>query len=425
MRKVFIILTLLASVIILVPQSHAGDTGIEGFNAISFRPNTDGKGIFNVDTANVLYPGEMNIGSHFSYARKTVSFSDPALGGLVTDLAENQVLMNLNVGIGLLEFLDVGMDIPIVLMQNGTRCLNATCSNLNNYTGSSLGDIRFAIKLRILEDKKGSVGLALISDVGIPTGKRKLFTGGKNASYEQRVAVSKKFKHAEVAANIGYRIVDSVEALNIKYDDSLTFGVAAKAFFPKDFFAYGTITGNAYLADSSKASTPVELMAGVGHKWKNGLKCSLGGGVKLVDGITAADYRAMGHCGIEFGLTKKAKERLNPNPIQEWVISMKTNQWRLKKSQKELLEDVIRWLNEDHFRRIVIIGSADDRALYDYNMNLSTKRAIAARNYLFKRSVLPEQVSIRTYGEVLPVAYGKTNYDRSLNRSIVIRELRN
>lgn len=404
---------------------YADDTGIAGFNGVFFRPTVDGQGILNVDTARVLFPGAMYAGSHFQYARRTISFSDPALGGLVTDLVENQVLMNVVMGVGLFSFLDAGVDIPIALMQNGTSCLDATCTTVSNYTGYGLGDIRLVLKLKILDDKEGSVGLALASDVGFPSGKRNLFTGGKNPSYEQRLIVSKTFKHAEIAANIGYRIVDRVEQLGIIYDDSLTFGLGVRGFLPRDFFLYGTVTGNALLADASKAATPVEFMGGFGHRWKkHNIACQLGGGARLVDGVTAADYRAMGFCGIDFGLTQKARNHLNPQPVMEWMIPLNTNQYTLKRAQTEILDDVVRWLQANRERRVLIIGKADDRASYDYNMKLSTARALNARDYLLAHSVLPEQIKLATHGEAVPFVYGKSPEDRRVNRSIVVQEIR-
>lgn len=414
--------------------STAGDTGIDGFNGLFFRPNVDGQGILNVDTANVLYPGAANVAANFQYARRTISFSDPALQGLVTDLVENQVITNLTLGVGLLEFLDFGVDVPIILMQNGTDCLNAACTGISNYSGFGLGDMRFVVKLRILDETKYPFGLALASDIGVPTGNRRLFTGGKNASYEQRLIASKKFKHFEVAANLGYRIVDHVEAVGITYDDSLTFGAGVRGYLPYDLYAYGTISGNAFLSDNSGAGTPVEFMGGVGRKWKNGVSCQIGAGARLVDGISAADFRAMGSCGIEFGLTEAARAHVSPafaekydaghRPPERWVIPMDTNQSRLRTKQTEVLEDVIRWLSADRKRRVVIIGNADDRASYDYNMKLSTKRALAARNYLFGRNVGSEQVVIQTQGEIHPLSEGKTEKSRSENRSIVIQEVR-
>jgi hypothetical protein len=268
------------------------------------------------------------------------------------------------------------------------------------------------------------VGLALASDVGVPTGNRQLFTGGNKPSYEQRLIVSKTFKYVEVAGNIGYRIVDRVQAMGLTYDDSLTFGAAVKGFLPHNLYAYGTVTGNAFLTTDS-GGTPVEFMGGVGHRWQNGVKCEIGGGARIVDGVTAADFRAMGSCGIDFGLTRAAREHLNPKPLAEWVIPMRTNQSKLKLVQKDMLDDVIRWLHEDRERRVRIVGNADDRASYKYNMKLSTKRAIAARDYLFAHAVLPEQVIISTHGEAVPRVYGKTSYDRRVNRSIVVKEVRN
>jgi len=410
--------------------AFAGDTGIDGFNGIFFRPNVDGQGILGVDSANVLYPGVAHAGAYFQYARNTISFTDPALANLKTDLVENQVLMNLVLGVGILDFLDVGMDIPIALMQNGTQCLNAGCTNLTSYSGAALGDIRFVIKLRLMDEKDRPFSLALASDIGIPTGNRRLFTGGKNAYYEQRLLMSRRWRHVEAMLNLGYRVVDRVEALGMEYDDMFTFGAGVKGYLPHKLYAYATVAGSKILSDGGSASAPVEFMGGVGRTFKKHISCDLSGGARLVDGVTAADFRVMGRCGIDFGLTRKARAHLDPDaypyrPPVEWVIPMATNSYRLGRQQKEMLEDVIRWLVEDRSRRAAIVGNADDRNLYDYNMRLATRRALAARDYLFARGVGPDQVVLVTQGEAIPASEGKGEAQRARNRSIVIREIKN
>lgn len=429
-KKIIATFIICATAILLSPTpARAGDTGIDGFNALFFRPNVDGMGIFNIDAANTLRPGSANIAGYFQYARHTVSFSDPALHGLVTDLVENQVLANFTLGIGLFEFLDAGMDIPIALMQNGTNCGNTTCTAVSNYSGAGLGDIRFVLKLRLVKDEPGSVGLALASDIGIPTGNRRLFTGGDGASYEQRLIVSKSFKQVDLSANVGYRAVKKAQAMGLTYDDALTFGGGARVKLPKQMYAYATVAGTSILAHDGSGRTPVEFMGGVGHTWKNGVSCDIGGGVRVVDGVSAADYRAMGRCGIAFDLIKKhespQKSAAQLAPPEEWVIPMQTNQWRLDREQKEMLEDLIRWLAIDRGRQVMIAGNADDRASFDYNMKLSTRRALAARDYLIGHGVPPEQLVLSTRGEALPLKQGKTEEARGENRSIVIQEMRN
>ncbi|MFA5186488.1 MAG: OmpA family protein [Patescibacteria group bacterium] len=422
--SISIILVLISSFV-----SFADDTGVDGFNGLFFRPNVDGQGISSVDTARVLTPGVAHVGGYFQYARRTISFSDPALAGLTTDLAENQVLMNLVLGVGILDFLDVGMDIPIALMQNGTKCLNAGCTNLTNYTGSALGDIRFVIKLRLMDEANYPFSLALASDVGIPTGNRRLFTGGKNAYYEQRLIASRRFKHVEVAANVGYRVVDKVEALGMDYDDSLTYGAGVKGFLPHKLYAFATVSGFKILSEGGSASSPVEFMGGIGRDFARHVSCNIGGGARLVDGITAADFRVMGSCGIDFGLTRKARAALDPDaypyrPPVEWIISLRTNQYKLMSEQREILDDVIRWLVADRSRKASITGNADDRASYDHNMKLATQRAMAARDYLFARGIGPDQIVLVTNGEAVPVEAGKDQKDRAANRSIVITEIK-
>jgi|GEM_PF-5701327 len=421
---IFLLLSFIVSA-----NSHAGDTGIDGFDGLFFRPNADGRGVLGVDSAQVLAVGVAHARGYFQYARRTISFSDPALGGLTTDLAENQVLMNLTLGVGLLDFLDVGMDIPIALMQNGTECLNAGCTNLQNYSGAGLGDMRFVIKLRLMDEADKPFSLALASDIGIPSGNRRLFTGGKGPSYEQRIIASRRFGPVTAAVNLGYRVVDKVQALGLTYDDMFTYGASVEGELPHKLYAFATITGAKILSDGGSASTPVEFMGGIGRRFKRHVSCDVSGGARIVDGITAADYRVMGSCGISFGLTRRARASLDPDaypyrPPVEWVIPMATNRYRLKAAQEETLDDVIRWLIADRARRAEIVGNADDRASYDYNMKLATRRALAARNYLFARGIGPDQVVIATHGEAMPVEDGKGAVQRAANRSIVIREIK-
>ncbi len=420
----------LVAIFFIATNAQADDSGVQGFNGLFFRPNVDGKGIANVDTANTLASGAAHVGAYFGYARKTISFSDPLLANLKTDLAENQVLADFVLGFGILDFLDIGIDIPVALMQNGTKCLNAGCTDLTNYSGAGLGDIRFAIKLRLMPDEPGRFGLALLSDIGIPTGKRTLFTGGKGPSYEQRLIASKTWGRVTVAANVGYRAVEKTQAMGMTYDDQLTFGGGARVELPKRLYAYATIAGNHIFASSQSGRTPVEFLGGIGRHWNKGISCDVGGGARVVDGVSAADYRVMGRCGIDFDLLhrKPAATTTPPStlgPPQEWLVPMATNQWRIGKEQGERLEDVMRWLAEDRARRVLIAGNADDRALFDYNLKLSTQRALAARDYLIQRGVPPEQLVLSTYSEMKPTAAGKTDADRSSNRSMAITELQN
>lgn len=417
-------------VVTSIPRpTAADDSNIQGFNGLFFRPNIDGRGIANVDTATTLEQGAANVSAYFQYARRTISFSDPLLAGLTTDIVENQVLMDFVAGFGILEFLDFGFDIPIALMQNGTKCLNAGCTTLTNYSGAALGDIRFALKLRLMPDEPGRFGLALLSDIGIPTGKRTLFTGGKGPSYEQRLIASKTWGRVLLAANVGYRAVEKTEVMGMTYDDALTFGAATRVQLPKHLYAYATIAGSHTFAGSGGGRTPVEFMGGVGRQWNKGISCDVAGGTRIIDGITAADYRVMGHCGIDFDLIKRKSSSMamvpvSTEPLAVWTIPQGTNQWRIGKMQGEQLEEVIRWLAKDRKRRVLIAGNADDRASFDYNLQLSTKRALAARDYLIHRGVPPEQLQISTNSETFERQSGKDAASRESNRSIVIRELR-
>ncbi|MEW6254026.1 MAG: OmpA family protein, partial [Planctomycetota bacterium] len=221
-----------------------------------------------------------------------------------------------------------------------------------------------------------------------------------------------------------------VQALGMEYDDMLTYGAGVKGDLPHKLYAYATIAGEKILSGGGRASSPVEFMGGIGRAFPRHVRCDIGGGARIVDGVTAADFRVMGSCGIDFGLTKKARASLDPEayawrPPEEWAIPMATGSAALGLEQTEQLDDVIRWLVADRSRKAEIIGNADDRASYDSNMRLATRRALAARDYLFGRGVGPDQIVLVTQGEAIPMSAGTGEAARADNRSIVIREIKN
>lgn len=70
-----------------------------------------------------------------------------------------------------------------------------------------------------------------------------------------------------------------------------------------------------------------------------------------------------------------------------------------------------------HPRTVVLIeGHCDERGTEEYNLALGEKRAREVRNYLMKYGIDTSRLSIISYGESMPAAYGHNEKAWSQNR---------
>jgi outer membrane protein OmpA-like peptidoglycan-associated protein len=65
---------------------------------------------------------------------------------------------------------------------------------------------------------------------------------------------------------------------------------------------------------------------------------------------------------------------------------------------------------------IEVIGHTDDVGSYEFNLNLSERRAEAVKDYLVSKGCKPEQIITDGKGKIEPVNANISEVDRSLNR---------
>uniref|UniRef100_UPI001269E99D OmpA family protein n=1 Tax=Aeromonas lacus TaxID=558884 RepID=UPI001269E99D len=69
---------------------------------------------------------------------------------------------------------------------------------------------------------------------------------------------------------------------------------------------------------------------------------------------------------------------------------------------------------------ISVTGHTDDTGSEIYNQKLSERRALAVSDYLVSKGVIPTRITIRSYGEVQPIADNRTSQGREKNRRVEV-----
>lgn len=84
----------------------------------------------------------------------------------------------------------------------------------------------------------------------------------------------------------------------------------------------------------------------------------------------------------------------------------------------QVLDRIATVLREQPTIVVELQGHTDPRASNAYNLNLSNRRAIAARNYLRRQGIAPERMRIRAFGESQRRTEGNTRLDYARDRRV-------
>jgi outer membrane protein OmpA-like peptidoglycan-associated protein len=97
-----------------------------------------------------------------------------------------------------------------------------------------------------------------------------------------------------------------------------------------------------------------------------------------------------------------------------------TDQATLRPNSKESLDKLLALLKQYPTMRIEIQGHTDSDGSEDHNMELSSDRAKAVRQYLIDGGIQPGRLTSQGYGEHVPIAPNTTQQGKQLNRRSMI-----
>ncbi len=107
-------------------------------------------------------------------------------------------------------------------------------------------------------------------------------------------------------------------------------------------------------------------------------------------------------------------------------IEFDTDKATIRRASQETLNKVVELLNMRPNCRIVLVGNADARASYGYNMNLSRRRVEAAKRYVIRAGLAdPSRLMVEYFGEYRPLADNTTPEGLQANRRVEIKIMPN
>jgi len=219
--RTVVLLTVLASLLAGPAAAQDDEPGGWYMDVQRFHPSFDSLGGLQVESARTLELWHPAFGLHFNYAnRPLVLYSQDGegrafAGAMVGDL----FAMDLQAAIGF-RYVDFGLTVPVSLAI--VQKTDGPVAGYPNYDRrTNLGDIRFAIKGRILDPEKLPVGLAMILPFSMPTGNAAIFNGMWNWTFNPMVVVETRPGRFHAALNMGPYLTGYESNIYLDRDDQI------------------------------------------------------------------------------------------------------------------------------------------------------------------------------------------------------------
>jgi len=189
--------------------------------------------------------------------------------------------------------------------------------------------------------------------------------------------------------------------------------------------AYGTNGGGLL---GSYTDTYMNFDIGVNYYFKKGAPskiCQLYEGIRLENKPEPVDYERIENIVKKYiprEVVKQVVVGANKNAGQgRWIlvgVNFDFNSAKLRSEAYPILFHALQTLLRNPEMNVEIQGYTDNLGSKKYNKKLSLRRAQAVKDYLVAHGVNPSRLTVKGFGEDMPIASNKTAEGRALNRRI-------
>ncbi len=275
------------------------------FAVEQFEPlHAQGTNNLTLGKSEVLSAWTPSFGLFVHYVDDPLVLADANTGEERGALVGAQLKTELWASLGLFDFADLGVVMPLVVWQDGDDI-----GSITGVEGFAAGDMRLVPKFRLLEEGTlGGLGIGLLATVWLPTGDSDTYNSDGSVRVEPRLLVDYTVADFVVLANVGFQIRDTVNQRNFTSSNSLRWGFGVEVpLGDPDFKALGNIFGSASLEDArdpaafpneiSSNGTPVETDLALQYTFPYDLVGQAGAGFGLTNSVGSPDFRIFASIG--------------------------------------------------------------------------------------------------------------------------------
>ena len=306
--------------ILLILPFPASAQNVHDINIMNFKMSSDPQGLITSESAQKLNHLNWYMGGMFSYAYDPLSVS--LNGDKIGSLVEHQVLMDLTFSIGLGKWFQLGIQMQAALYQTGDDAEDLGFANAGSLKANAFTDLRLIPKIVLIGGKGTGFGLAVIPIFSFPTASSNANAGEDGVMFEPRLVMDYRFGGGMLlVGNIGYRMREKRDVLNLRVDDEVVFSLGAELPLTARLSAVGEAFGAIGLKDSSADNdsgidmeeVPAEGLLALRWRGDGGMIVTGGAGTRFWTGYGSPRARLF----VSLGYSPPQKDTLPPMDSDE------------------------------------------------------------------------------------------------------------
>ncbi|MFT6397418.1 MAG: hypothetical protein ACJAYU_002171, partial [Bradymonadia bacterium] len=305
--------TLLVALVTLIAAAASAQ---DGFDIQRFTPTLDGsRGFWGVPSGSTADRLQWGASGRVHYGSRP--FVADAGGEDVIAVVSGQLQLDLTGYVGVTDWLELGLGLPVVLSQSG----DATAEVLGTAvvpSGGGLGDPRLAVRGQILGPDQRIVRHGFDLSIGVearlPLGDSDKFQGDQGLRIHSFLASEYSLENGiRIALQLGYLVRQETIIRELEVDDELTWALAASVPLG-DLAVLPEIAGG---IPFGTGETSMEVRLGLRYAISESFSVDLGGSVGVLAGIGNAGWRAIGGLHYSRRSGNDRDEDGFPNAIDE------------------------------------------------------------------------------------------------------------
>ena len=285
---------LLLGLALTIPASNVA---AQGFSAQQFNPSVARTTGYLSTAGGAILPDKVwEFGLMLSYADDPLVLVDGE-GDRLGALVHSQLSADLHAAIGLMDRFQIGLALPMVLVQSGDDDLPA-----ESPSGFGLGNIRVIPQVFIVSTgAERGLDVSFLADLSLPTGDEEAFQG-ESFNADLKFAADIRLGRPTLGLNLGYVIREDSSVRNLEVRDHLVWAAAARLPVGETDLVQliPEIAGELPLTSDNRGpeETPFEARFAGRFQPGNLVSIDTGVGVGVVQGYGIPDWRIF--AGVAF-----------------------------------------------------------------------------------------------------------------------------
>jgi outer membrane protein OmpA-like peptidoglycan-associated protein len=218
--------------------------------------------------------------------------SNTNLGAVVS----SQLYLHINGGLSLWNRLNINVDLPIAVYQNG----DGTVPGVGGLTFVSpskadFGDLRIGLRVRLFGEYHDPFQIGIGGYLWVPTGKGAFVTNGQVRGLPQLILGGRGDERVVWTAAVGPQIQNDISFAGVQQSSMLKYGAGIAVLLGQDrqFQIGPEVSGTVSFTDVQKRTTNLEALLGARYRIVHDFEVGLAGGPGLTSGIGTPDFRGV------------------------------------------------------------------------------------------------------------------------------------